>query len=142
MSCRAKRRWRQVAIASLPHGGPSSLPHPHPPNYLPQSLVEGSLLLDPSAAEEHREEAGLLLALLPGSGELAQLVARGRWDDVQLKEALELAMGGCAQLDGAMRQCLRDAAAKRLGPEGKGGGGSSVEGAAATAAAAAGSQRS
>lgn len=59
--------------------------------------------------------------MLPGSGELAQLVARGRWTDEQLKEALELALGGCAQLDGAMRQCLRDAAAKRLAAEGSGG---------------------
>jgi exosome complex component MTR3 len=44
--------------------------------------------------------------------QVTQLVVRGRWPDAELKEALELSMGGCAQLDGAVRQCLIEGAAK------------------------------
>jgi hypothetical protein len=35
-----------------------------------QSRVEGCLLLDPSADEVHREEAGLALAVMPTTGEV------------------------------------------------------------------------
>jgi exosome complex component MTR3 len=73
--------------------------------------VEGALLLDPTADEVAREEAGLALALLPTTNEVSQLVSRGRWGERELRDALELAMGGCAQLEAAARQCLRDAAA-------------------------------
>lgn len=76
-----------------------------------QSLVDGSLMLDPTADEEHREEGSMLLAMLPTSSEVTQLVSRGRWTDQQLKEGLELCMGGCVQLDAAMRQALKDAPA-------------------------------
>jgi exosome complex component MTR3 len=129
-----------------------------------QSRVDGSLLLDPTADEAFREEAGLLLALMPTSNEVGllgrqlgvgssaangccqalvllgqpsgppcltpahppellrccrvlavpvtQLVSRGQWSSSQLREGLELAMGGCAQLDAAARQCLKQAAAE------------------------------
>jgi len=43
--------------------------------------------------------------------QVTQLVSRGQWSSSQLKEGLELAMGGCSQLDEAARQCLREAAA-------------------------------
>lgn len=75
------------------------------------SRVEGGLLLDPSADETHREDGGLLLALMPTCNEVTQLVSRGQWSSGELKDGLELAMGGCAQLDAAARQCLREAAA-------------------------------
>ena len=45
--------------------------------------------------------------------QVTHLVARGPWEDAQLKEGLELCMGGCLQLDGAMRQCLKEAAAAK-----------------------------
>ena len=35
-----------------------------------QSRVEGGLLLDPSADETHREDGGLLLALMPTCNEV------------------------------------------------------------------------
>jgi exosome complex component MTR3 len=72
--------------------------------------VDGCLLLDPSTDESFREQGGLVLALLPTSNEVTQLVSRGRWSGSQLREGLELAMGGCAQLESAARQCLKDAA--------------------------------
>lgn len=43
--------------------------------------------------------------------QVTQLVSRGQWSSGELKDGLELAMGGCAQLDAAARQCLREAAA-------------------------------
>lgn len=43
--------------------------------------------------------------------QVTQLVSRGQWSSSELKDGLELAMGGCAQLDAAARQCLREAAA-------------------------------
>ena len=39
-------------------------------------------------------------------------MSRGPWTSGQLREGLELALGGCAQLDAAARQCLREAAAE------------------------------
>lgn len=78
-----------------------------------QSKVQGGLLLDPSADETFREDASLALAATGGGGEATQVVAAGRWEGEELREALELCMGGCAQLDAAARQCLRDAAAAR-----------------------------
>ena len=44
--------------------------------------------------------------------QVTQLVSRGQWSSSQLREGLELAMGGCAQLDAAARQCLKQAAAE------------------------------
>ena len=41
------------------------------------------------------------------------MVSRGRWSSSQLREGMELAMGGCAQLDAAARQCLKEAAARQ-----------------------------
>lgn len=70
------------------------------------SRVDGALLLDPTADESYREEASLLVALSATNNEVTQLVARGTWSGSQLKDGLELAMGGCLQLDAVMRQCL------------------------------------
>ncbi|EFN57324.1 hypothetical protein CHLNCDRAFT_21722, partial [Chlorella variabilis] len=77
------------------------------------SRVQGSLVLDPTADEVFREEGGLVLALMPTSSEVTQMVSRGRWSSSQLREGMELAMGGCAQLDAAARQCLKEAAARQ-----------------------------
>ncbi len=50
---------------------------------------------------------------LPSScPQVTQLVSRGPWSSSQLREALELAMGGCAQLDALARQVLKTAAAE------------------------------
>lgn len=42
---------------------------------------------------------------------MAQVMAHGRWEDGEEREALELGLGGCAQLDAAARDCLKQAAA-------------------------------
>ena len=44
--------------------------------------------------------------------QVTQLVSRGPWTSAQLREAMELAMGGCAQLDALARQVLKTAAAE------------------------------
>ena len=44
--------------------------------------------------------------------QITQLVSRGPWTSAQLREAMELAMGGCAQLDALARQVLKTAAAE------------------------------
>jgi exosome complex component MTR3 len=74
------------------------------------SKVQGALLLDPTSEESYREEAGLMLAVAGTGGEVTQLVARGRWEDETFKEALELCLGGCTQLDTAAREALREGA--------------------------------
>lgn len=33
----------------------------------------------------------------------------GQWKDEDAREVLQLGMGGCAQVDAYMRQCLREA---------------------------------
>jgi exosome complex component MTR3 len=81
-----------------------------------QAQVGGQLLLDPGSEEVAKQEAGLSLALMPTTNQVAQLVSSGAWGgqqqgSAQLQMALELAMGGCAQLDAAARECLRAAAA-------------------------------
>ena len=42
--------------------------------------------------------------------QVTQLVMAGEWSDSQSKEAMELCMGGCAQIDSVARQCLQQAA--------------------------------
>lgn len=84
------------------------------PPPLMQSKVQGSLLLDPSADEAFREDSGLLLAVTGGSGEVTQVAAHGRWQGDELREGLELCLGGCSQLEAAARQCLKEAAQARL----------------------------
>lgn len=49
--------------------------------------------------------------------QVTHIVARGQWSDVQFKEAIELCMGGCQQLDGALRQCLQTALESKLGQQ-------------------------
>jgi exosome complex component MTR3 len=72
----------------------------------------GALLLDPSAVEAAAEAAGLVLAAT-GGGEIALADARGAWPGATLREAMELCLGGCAQLNDAARACLREAARAR-----------------------------
>jgi exosome complex component MTR3 len=78
------------------------------------SKIKGALVLDPTDQELSREDGGMLMASLGTGGEIAQLVTRGRWTDGELKEALELCLGGCAQLDGAARQALKEAAVEKI----------------------------
>ncbi len=42
--------------------------------------------------------------------QVTQLVMTGEWSNSSSKEALELCMGGCAQIDSVVRQCLQQAA--------------------------------
>lgn len=42
--------------------------------------------------------------------QVTQLVMAGEWSDSQSKEAMELCLGGCAQIDSVARQCLQQAA--------------------------------
>ena len=43
------------------------------------------------------------------SWQVAQVVLMGQWSNAQASEVLQLCMGGCAQIDDYMRQCLREA---------------------------------
>ena len=78
------------------------------------SKIRGVLVLDPTEQEAYREDGGVMLAATGMTGEVAQLVTRGRWSDRELKEALEVCLGGCAQLDGASRQALKEAAVEKM----------------------------
>ena len=41
--------------------------------------------------------------------QVAQIVMTGEWNTEDAKEVLQLGMGGCAQIDAYMRQCLKEA---------------------------------
>lgn len=71
-----------------------------------QAKVGGVLLLDPSASEEASQEGSALMALMPSSNQVTQLVMQGMWSDEDTKEALELCMGACVQLQGVVRESL------------------------------------
>eukprot|EP00877_Chromochloris_zofingiensis_P014209 jgi/Chrzof1/9041/Cz03g33280.t1 len=73
------------------------------------SLINGQLLLDPTSVEMARQEGSLLLAMMPSSNEVTQMVMSGSWSSSQTKEALALATAGCSQLKQVMRQTLLDA---------------------------------
>lgn len=75
------------------------------------SRVGGQLLLDPTADESYHEDGAVLLAMMPTANLVTQLVMTGEWSNSSSKEALELCMGGCAQIDSVVRQCLQEAAA-------------------------------
>ncbi|KAL3153408.1 hypothetical protein ABBQ38_011746 [Trebouxia sp. C0009 RCD-2024] len=74
------------------------------------SRVKGQLLLDPTSEESYHEDGTVLMAMMPTASLVTQLVMAGEWSDSQSKEAMELCMGGCAQIDSVARQCLRQAA--------------------------------
>ena len=41
--------------------------------------------------------------------QVAHVAMTGQWKDEDAREVLQLGMGGCAQVDAYMRQCLREA---------------------------------
>lgn len=75
----------------------------------------GTLLLDPTAEEAASAAGVLTLAMMPAANELTQLHVTGGWGLGLIRQATELAMGGCAELKAAMRACALDAAAAGAG---------------------------
>eukprot|EP00898_Chlorokybus_atmophyticus_P003166 jgi/Chlat1/3850/Chrsp26S04153 len=71
------------------------------------SCVNGQLLLDPTAVEQRCEDGGLLLAMMPVTKQVTQLVLTGNWPEDSASEAIELSQDGCSSLDDIMRQYLR-----------------------------------
>lgn len=43
--------------------------------------------------------------------QVANIILTGEYSNAQLTEVIELGMGGCEQVDAAMRQCLRHSSA-------------------------------
>ena len=67
------------------------------------------LILDPTREEMEREQGGMLIAATGlGSQDIAQFILGGAWEDGELKEGLELGLGGCAELHAAARQHLKE----------------------------------
>ena len=50
----------------------------------------------------------MLLALLPTSNLVTQLVVAGEWSSTQIKQGMALCMGGCVQLGVLMRKSLTE----------------------------------
>jgi ribonuclease PH len=76
------------------------------------ALVRGRLLLDPDGAETAAADAVLLCSALPATGGVTQLSVRGAFrGEAEQREAVELALGGCARLRDGMRQVLLSKAA-------------------------------
>lgn len=69
--------------------------------------VGDSVILDPSLAEEGDGaygRAGCLMALC--KGKLTACEWQGTWTGMEAKEVIELSIGACEQMKGAMRECL------------------------------------
>ena len=57
----------------------------------------------------HRENCPAQSYRPQSSVQVAQVILTGEWDNEEAKEVLQLGMGGCAQIDAYMRQCLKEA---------------------------------
>ncbi|GLC36045.1 hypothetical protein PLESTB_000532000 [Pleodorina starrii] len=75
----------------------------------------GQLLLDPSLDECGAEEGSMLVALMPELNEVTSLAVVGLWADSEMREGLELALGGCGQLKAVMREALMAAVEEPAG---------------------------
>ncbi|KAL6756474.1 ribosomal protein S5 domain 2-type protein [Haematococcus lacustris] len=73
--------------------------------------VDGQLLLDPTLAEADQANGSVVLAALPATNEVTLMSVTGTWSALGSRQAVELAMGGCAQLRESMRGTLLDACA-------------------------------
>ncbi|KAL6779350.1 hypothetical protein ACKKBG_A11975 [Auxenochlorella protothecoides x Auxenochlorella symbiontica] len=80
------------------------------------SRVQGIQLLDPTAEEEYREEAGLVLSFMPCLNQITSLTSHGVWSKDELRDAVELAMGACEEIDAALRDQLVQNASQRRDP--------------------------
>jgi len=77
------------------------------------ALVRGRLVLDPDGAESSGADALLLCAALPATGGVTQVAVRGAFrSEAELREAVELALGGCSRLRDGMRRVLLAGAAR------------------------------
>lgn len=78
-------------------------------------MNETVLVLDPTNEEMDREQGGMLIAATgSGSLDVSQLVVWGPWEEGELKEGLELGLGGCAELHAAARQHLKESVLSSL----------------------------
>jgi exosome complex component MTR3 len=75
--------------------------------------VNEQLLLDPVPHEAAQQQGSLLVAYSLAANQVTQMQLTGTWSAAQVREGLELAMGGCQQLRGVLRQTLLEAA---MGP--------------------------
>ena len=71
------------------------------------STSASTLLLDPTAAEEVMSDGGVTIAHIE-RWEATQVVVTGSWDSDALDEAIQLAASGCARVDQALREVLRE----------------------------------
>ena len=69
-----------------------------------------TLLLDPTAAEEEAADGAVTIAHMSTGGEATQIVVTGEWEVDALDEAMQLAASGCARVDQALREVLRQGA--------------------------------
>ena len=73
-------------------------------------LAYASVCIHTIAQGHHCSETPLLRGVNAMWWQVTQLVVAGEWSDSQSKEAMELCLGGCAQIDSVARQCLQQAA--------------------------------
>ena len=73
--------------------------------------VGGTLLVDPTTAEEREADGSVMLAHMASLGEVSQVVVTGQWEGDALDNAIQLAASGCANADQVIRDTLRGAAA-------------------------------
>lgn len=74
------------------------------------STSSSTLILDPTTAEEGASDGGVTIAHMAMLGEATQVVVTGSWDGDALDEAIQLAASGCARVDQALREVLRQGA--------------------------------
>lgn len=73
-------------------------------------MEQGSLLVDPNAAEEAQAQAHAMLAAMPSSDLVTATQLSGQWTAQSATEAVAVTLAGCAQIQALMSETLIEAA--------------------------------
>lgn len=85
------------------------------------AILNGKVLLDPSAKEEREAEGTVMVGYMTSSGRVADLMQTGEVEVEKLQEAIRLCCGGATKVCGLMRKCLVKEATKTFKKRNRGG---------------------
>lgn len=71
-----------------------------------QARIGDTLLIDPSRDEEQKQQATLVMSMMPALGEITNISCKGTWEGDSLKQAINIGIEGCRQMEGAVRSML------------------------------------
>eukprot|EP01105_Mastigella_eilhardi_P016844 TRINITY_DN3858_c0_g1_i2.p1 TRINITY_DN3858_c0_g1~~TRINITY_DN3858_c0_g1_i2.p1 ORF type:complete len:181 (-),score=55.59 TRINITY_DN3858_c0_g1_i2:30-572(-) len=71
----------------------------------------GEIVLDPSTAEEHMQQGGLMVSCMPSVNEITQLYQFGELSHKDISESLDLCLDACKKLHTHMSKVLAESTA-------------------------------